>query len=58
MPGRNGANMETVTLTLTVQEVNAILQTLAQLPTGSGVWPLMVKIQAQAEAKKEAPDVV
>lgn len=50
--------METVTLTLTVQEVNAILQTLAQLPTGSGVWPLMVKIQAQAEAKKEAPDVV
>ena len=50
--------METVTLTLTVNEVNAILQTLAQLPTSSNAWPLMVKIQAQAEAKKEAPDVV
>jgi hypothetical protein len=53
MPGRKGANMETVTLTLTVNEVNAILQTLAQLPTSSNAWPLMVKIQAQAEAKKE-----
>lgn len=48
----------TLTLTLTVNEVNAILQTLAQLPTGSGVWPLMVKIQTQAEAKKEKADVV
>ena len=43
--------METVTLTLTVQEVNAILQTLSQLPTGSGVWPLMVKIQGQAQGQ-------
>ena len=58
MPGRKGANMETVTLTLTVQEVNALLGVLGELPTKTGAWTLMLKIQAQAEAKKEAPDVV
>ena len=48
--------METITLTLTVQEVNAVLQTLSQLPTGSGVWPLMVKIQGQAQAQHETQE--
>jgi hypothetical protein len=47
-----------ITLTLTRDEVQAILQVLGQLPTSSNAWPLMAKIQAQAEAKKEAPDVV
>jgi hypothetical protein len=36
-------------LTLTVEEVNGILQTLGQLPTSSGAWPLVVKIKQQAE---------
>ena len=48
--------METVTLTLTVNEVNAILQTLSQLPTGSGVWPLMVKIQGQAQGQMQTQE--
>jgi hypothetical protein len=38
-----------VTLTLTVDEVNGILQTLGNLPTSSGAWPLVVKIKEQAE---------
>lgn len=40
-----------LTLKLTVDEVNAVLQTLGNLPTSSGAWPLVVKIKAQAEAK-------
>jgi hypothetical protein len=36
-----------VTLKLTVEEVNGILQTLGQLPTSSGAWPLVVKIKQQ-----------
>lgn len=40
-----------ITLTLKVEEVNAILQTLGQLPTSSGAYPLMVKIKEQAESQ-------
>jgi hypothetical protein len=38
-------------LTLDVEEINAILQTLGNLPTSSGAWPLVVKIKGQAEAQ-------
>ena len=40
-----------ITLKLSVEEVNGILQTLGQLPTSSGAWPLVVKIKEQAEAQ-------
>jgi hypothetical protein len=40
-----------INLKLTVEEVNAILQTLGQLPTSSGAWPLVVKIKEQAETQ-------
>ena len=43
--------MKEITLTLTIEEVNAIMQTLGQLPTSSGAYPLMVKIKEQAEAQ-------
>jgi hypothetical protein len=36
-----------VVLKLSVEEVNGILQTLGQLPTSSGAWPLVVKIKQQ-----------
>lgn len=36
-------------LTLSVEEINAILTTLGQLPTSSGAYPLMMKIKHQAE---------
>jgi len=38
-----------VVLKLSVEEVNGILQTLGQLPTSSGAWPLVVKIKEQSE---------
>ena len=40
-------------LTLTVEEVNAILQVLGDLPTKTGVYPLAIKIKEQAESQKE-----
>jgi hypothetical protein len=43
-----------LTLKLTVDEINAVLQTLGNLPTSSGAWPLVVKIKTQAEAQPEA----
>jgi len=48
-----------INLTLTVDEVNGILQVLGQLPTASNAYPLLVKIKGQAEAQlpkqEEAP---
>lgn len=49
-----------VTITLTVDEVNAVLNTLGQLPTSSGAFPLLMNIKQQAEAQlqpagEEAP---
>lgn len=38
-----------VTLKLTVDEVNFVLQAIGQLPTSSGSWPLLVKIRDQAQ---------
>ncbi len=40
-------------LELTTEEVQAILQVLGQLPTSSGAWPLLVKIDAQVKAQTE-----
>ena len=44
-------------LNLETNEVQFILQTLGQLPSSSGVWPLIVKVKEQADAQlaKEAP---
>lgn len=43
-----------INLNLAVEEVNAILHTLGNLPTSSGAWPLVVKIKEQAEAQLPA----
>jgi hypothetical protein len=43
--------MQDITLTLTVEETNAILQVLGDLPTKTGAWNLVVKIKDQAEAQ-------
>jgi hypothetical protein len=40
-----------INLILNVDEINAVLQTLGNLPTSSGAWPLVVKIKEQAEAQ-------
>jgi hypothetical protein len=38
-------------LELDVNEINFVLQTLGELPSKSGVWPLIVKIKKQAETQ-------
>jgi hypothetical protein len=43
-----------IELKLTVAEVNALLQVLGELPTKTGAWTLMLKIQSQAEAQKKS----
>lgn len=40
-----------IELKLTVDEINAVLQTLGNLPTSSGAFPLLMKIKQQAEAQ-------
>ena len=50
-----------IKLNLSIEEVNAVLQTLGNLPTSSGAWPLVMKIKTQAEAQvpsEEAPEKV
>ncbi len=41
--------MQDIALILKIEQVNAILQTLGQLPSSSGVFPLMMEIKKQAE---------
>ena len=38
-------------LELDVNEINFVLQTLGNLPSSSGVWPLIVKIKEQADSQ-------
>ena len=40
-----------IQLNLTIEEVNAILTVLGQIPTNSGVYPLLMKIKEQGEAQ-------
>ena len=47
-----------IDLKLTVNEVNALLQVLGELPTKTGVYPLAVKVKTQADEQvkeKETP---
>ena len=43
-------------LELDVNEINFILQTLGELPSKSGVWPLIVKVKEQAETQVPKPN--
>ena len=48
-----------LTLKLTVDEINAILQVMGDLPTKTGAYPLVMKIKAQAEEQlPKKPDEV
>jgi len=47
--------MQDITLTLTLDEVNGILSLLAKTETGSGFFPLMVKVKEQAEKQLPPP---
>ena len=45
-----------IKLELSIEEVNAILQVLGDLPSKTGAWPLTVKIKEQAEPQVPKPD--
>jgi hypothetical protein len=47
-----------ITLTLDVEQVNAILQTLGQLPTSSGAFPLLVEIKQQADEQMKSNEPI
>jgi uncharacterized membrane protein YgcG len=50
--------MQDITITLTAEETNAILQVLGDLPTKTGAWNLVVKIKKQADDQMKAPEDV
>lgn len=43
-----------IKLELSAEQVNAIMQTLGQLPTSSGAYPLVMEIKRQAEEQLAA----
>ena len=43
-----------INLTLTIEEVNAVLFALGEVPTKSGFFPLMQKIKQQGDAQVPA----
>ena len=45
-----------IKLDLSVEEVNAILQVLGELPSKTGAWPLICKIKEQAEPQVPKPE--
>ena len=47
--------MQEINLILTIEEVNALLNVLGELPTKTGAWNLVVKIKQQAEVQVEKP---
>ncbi len=51
MAGNTQETRMELTLKLTRDEVQAILQVLGQLPTSSNAWPLVVKVKEQADAQ-------
>lgn len=49
--------MQDITLNLTLDEVNGILNLMSKTETGSGFFPLMVKVKEQAEKQLPPPSV-
>ena len=45
-----------LTLKLTVDEANFVLQVLGELPTKSGAFPLVMKLKQQADAQVPKPE--
>lgn len=44
-----------INLTLTVEEANTVLAALGELPTNTGVYPLLKKIKSQGESQIPSP---
>lgn len=50
--------MKTILIDLSVDEINAILQVFGDLPTKTGVYPLLLKIKEQAETQLKAEPIL
>ena len=48
--------MKNIKLELSLEETNAILQVLGELPTKTGAFPLLLKIKEQADAQMPKTD--
>lgn len=46
---------QTVSIELTIEETNAVLKVLGEMPTNSGAFPLLMKIQGQAQEQLGPP---
>jgi hypothetical protein len=44
-----------IVLKLTLEEINFVLQAMGELPSKTGVWPLIVKIKEQADPQVPKP---
>lgn len=49
---------KTITLVLALDDVNAILNVLGELPSKTGAWPLIQRIREQAEPQANGPALV
>jgi hypothetical protein len=45
-----------INLTLDIEEVNALLNLIGQLPTNTNIWPLAHKIRSMTEAQLPKPE--
>ena len=48
--------MNDITLVLTLDEVNGVLAGLGELPSKTGAWNLIMKIQEQAQKQVPPPE--
>jgi hypothetical protein len=48
--------MQEITLTLTIEETNAILNVLGELPSKTGAWPLIIKIKDQVDSQAQTQE--
>jgi hypothetical protein len=50
--------MKDFVISLTAEEANAVLQSLGNLPTSSGVYPLLMKIKQQCDDQVKAREAI
>lgn len=52
---QNQANL--INLTLSLDELNAVLNLLGELPTKTGIYPVLIKLKLQAEEQLQGDAV-
>lgn len=52
----NPAQQQQINLDFSLEEVNALLQVLGEMPSKYGVYPIIMKIKTQAESQLNLPE--